>query len=453
MLAGFYLVQRRGGQRILHVIIGRLTGDRQWRVLGTIDAVYQNLAAIYAVRSDLVASTVVHMAGWIIGVAEVLIVFACMGHPVSVAEAVVIESLLHAIRGAAFAIPGALGAQEGGLVLLCAAFGIPPEQAIALSLVKRAADLVLGVPGLLGWQRLEWRRLVPSYSLGVAAAARVRQSRRARPLNHDAVLVIGHGIAGRRCRLWLPGRRHDSGRPRGSQPAHARAASAPAVTILKPLHGDEPGLLDNLDSFCRQDYPGPIQVVFGVQDPDDGAIAVVGHLRKAQTTRDLDLVIETKVHGLNRKVSNLVNMAPCIRHDVVVLADSDMRVDPDYLSRVVAALEAPGVGAVTCLYYGVPVAGPWSSLAALAINAHFLPGVVVGLSVGLARPCFGSTLALRRQTLGEIGGFIAFVDCLADDYAMGEALRARGHARSRYRPSPSPICAQRHRRASSGGTS
>jgi putative membrane protein len=166
MLAGFYLVQRRGGQRILHVIIGRLAGDRQWRVLGTIDAVYQNLAAIYASRSDLVASTVVHMAGWIIGVAEVLIVLACMGHPVSLAEAVVIESLLHAIRGAAFAIPGALGAQEGGLVLLCAAFGIPPEQAIALSLVKRAADLVLGVPGLLGWQRLEWRRLVPSYSLG-----------------------------------------------------------------------------------------------------------------------------------------------------------------------------------------------------------------------------------------------------------------------------------------------
>src|SRR6476661_489269 len=165
MLAGFYLVQRRGGQRILHIIIGRLTGDRHWRVLGTIDAVYQNLAAIYASRSDLLASTVVHMAGWIIGVAEVLIVFACMGHPVSIVEAVVIESLLHAIRGAAFAIPGALGAQEGGLVLLCAAFGIPPEQAIALSLVKRAADLVLGVPGLLGWQRLEWRRLVPSYSL------------------------------------------------------------------------------------------------------------------------------------------------------------------------------------------------------------------------------------------------------------------------------------------------
>jgi uncharacterized membrane protein YbhN (UPF0104 family) len=86
-----------------------------------------------------------------------------MGHPVSIGEALVIESLLHAVRGAAFAIPGALGAQEGALVLLCAAFGIPPEQAIALSLVKRAADLVLGMPGLLGWQMLEWGRLVPNY--------------------------------------------------------------------------------------------------------------------------------------------------------------------------------------------------------------------------------------------------------------------------------------------------
>jgi putative membrane protein len=171
MLVGFYWAQRHGGHRFLQSAVGRLTGNQKWRMLGTIDAVYQNLAAIYASRSDLAASVVVHMAGWIVGVAEVLIVFACMGNPVSVAEALVIESLLHAVRGAAFAIPGALGAQEGGLVLLCAMFGIPPEQAIALSLVKRAADLALGVPGLIGWQMLEWGRLMPKYAL------RVRQPR------------------------------------------------------------------------------------------------------------------------------------------------------------------------------------------------------------------------------------------------------------------------------------
>ena len=163
LLAGFYLAQRRGGQRVLQSIVNRLAGDREWRVLGTIDAVYQNLTMIYAARSSFIASSVVHLAGWVVGVAEVSIVFAFMGHPVSIGEALVIESLLHAVRGAAFAIPSALGAQEGALVVLCAAFGIPPEQAIALSLVKRAADVVLGVPGLLGWQMLEWGRLVPSY--------------------------------------------------------------------------------------------------------------------------------------------------------------------------------------------------------------------------------------------------------------------------------------------------
>jgi ceramide glucosyltransferase len=215
---------------------------------------------------------------------------------------------------------------------------------------------------------------------------------------------------------------------RAGMRSRPRAEAVPGVTVLKPLHGDEPGLFENLSSFCAQDYPGRMQVVFGVQDPSDAAVAVVKRLQNFQAARDLNLLIETKVHGLNRKVSNLVNMAPRIQHDVVVIADSDMRVDPSYLSRVIAALDAPGVGAVTCLYYGLPVAGVWARLSALAINAHFLPGVVFGLKLGLACPCFGSTLALRRQTLGEIGGFMAFLDCLADDYAMGEALRARGYA-------------------------
>jgi len=203
-------------------------------------------------------------------------------------------------------------------------------------------------------------------------------------------------------------------------------APAPGVTVLKPLHGDEPGLFDNLTSFCVQNYPGRQQIVCGVQDADDAAIAVVERLRELHADHDVDLVIETKVHGLNRKVSNLVNMAPRIRHDVVVLADSDMRVNPDYLSRVIAALAEPGIGAVTCLYYGVALTGIWARLCALVINAQFLPSVVVGVALGLARPCFGSTLALRRATLAEIGGFRPFADCLADDYAMGEALRAHG---------------------------
>ena len=119
--------------------------------------------------------------------------------------------------------------------------------------------------------------------------------------------------------------------------APARPAATPAVTVLKPLHGDEPGLFDNLTSFCFQNYSGRMQIVCGVQDADDAVIAVVERLREVQADRDLDLVIEAKMHGLNRKVSNLINLAPRIRHDVVVVADSDMRVNRDYLSRVAAA--------------------------------------------------------------------------------------------------------------------
>jgi ceramide glucosyltransferase len=208
--------------------------------------------------------------------------------------------------------------------------------------------------------------------------------------------------------------------------ASVRPAATPAVTILKPLHGNEPGLLENLGSFCAQDYPGDIQIVCGVQHTGDGAVAVVERLRELNPNRHLDLVVDAKVHGLNRKVSNLVNMAPRIRHEVVVLADSDIRVDAGYLCRVIAALEQPGVGAVSCLYYGVALTGVWARLAALLINAQFLPSVVVALAFGLAHPCFGSTLALRRGALTEIGGFEPFVDCLADDYAMGAALRAQG---------------------------
>ena len=165
MLVGFYLAQHRGGQRILRWSIGRVRSTRKWRALGTTDAVYQNLAVIYSSPFRIFASSLTHMTGWIVGVIEVLVVLSFMGHSIGIAEALVIESLMQAIRGAAFVIPGAFGAQEGGLVLLCGEFGIAPEQAIALSLAKRAADLVLGVPSLLGWQVLEWQQLKDKYTL------------------------------------------------------------------------------------------------------------------------------------------------------------------------------------------------------------------------------------------------------------------------------------------------
>jgi ceramide glucosyltransferase len=206
----------------------------------------------------------------------------------------------------------------------------------------------------------------------------------------------------------------------------APAASWPAVTILKPLKGAEPCLFENLSSFCAQDYPAPVQIICGVQDPQDAAIATVERLKVSFPGADLQLVIDQTAHGANLKVANLINMARHARHDFIILADSDIGVEPSYLAQVTAALAPLRVGAVTCLYHGLAAAGFWSRLSALAIDAHFLPSVLVGLRTGLATPCFGSTIALTRERLAEIGGFEAFADCLADDYAIGDAVRARG---------------------------
>jgi ceramide glucosyltransferase len=138
------------------------------------------------------------------------------------------------------------------------------------------------------------------------------------------------------------------------------------------------------------------------------------------------LVVSGAEHGANRKVSNLINMTRAARHPVIVVADSDVGVDHNYLRSLVAALAEPDVGAVTCLYRGAPASGFWSRLAALAANDHFLPSTILGLALGLARPCVGATIALRRETLSRIGGFEAIANQLADDYAIGKAVRQAG---------------------------
>lgn len=213
---------------------------------------------------------------------------------------------------------------------------------------------------------------------------------------------------------------------RNAQARRKHAGVPVPVSILKPLHGAEPGLPERLASFCDQDYAGPVQIVCGTQDWADPAIGVVNRLKAALPDRDIELKIDARAIGSNRKICNLNNIAEVARHDVLIAVDSDIEVGPSYLSDVVAELQKPGVGAVTCLYHGIGKNGLWSRLSALAINSHFLPNVVTALSLRLARPCFGSTIALRRETLEEIGGFGAFANCLADDYEIGNAVRATG---------------------------
>jgi ceramide glucosyltransferase len=208
------------------------------------------------------------------------------------------------------------------------------------------------------------------------------------------------------------------------------AAHSPAVTILKPLHQGEPDLSRNLETFFAQDYDGAVQIVFGVHDQADPAVAVVRGLQAKYPQFDTAIVADAALYGANAKVSNLINMLPAARHDTLILSDSDIAVGHRWLSQVTAALARPDVGIVTCLYTGEPAKDGhklWSSLAAMSTSYTFLPNAVLGASLGLAAPCFGSTIALRRQTLDEVGGFAAFADQLADDYEMGRAVRAQGY--------------------------
>jgi ceramide glucosyltransferase len=206
----------------------------------------------------------------------------------------------------------------------------------------------------------------------------------------------------------------------------AEPASFPPVTIVKPLHGSEWALLANLASFCKQDYPAPVQFLFGVHDSADPALQAVDKLRLLHPEADITVVADARLYGPNRKISNIVNMLPQARHDVLVFADSDVGVEPGYLRNVIGELQKPEVGLVTCAYRGQPDPGFWPRLSAKATNYQFLPGVVTGLALGLARPCFGQTIAMRRATLEKIGGFMPFVHHLAEDHAIGEAVRMSG---------------------------
>ena len=207
--------------------------------------------------------------------------------------------------------------------------------------------------------------------------------------------------------------------------AQAPGGAAEPVSLLKPLHGAEPCLRDNLQSFLDQQWAAPITLIAGIQRADDPAGDAV---RALATTADrrVCLVQNARRHGANAKVGNLINMAPSAPHPLIVLADSDMVAPPDYLTRLAGALAVPGVGAVTCGYAGRGDTGFWSVLGAAMLSYHFLPSVIFAEALGAGDACMGSTIALRAETLAAIGGFEAFADILADDHAIGAAVRGLG---------------------------
>lgn len=204
------------------------------------------------------------------------------------------------------------------------------------------------------------------------------------------------------------------------------AADLPSITVLKPVHGLEAELFENLCSFCDQDA-AVFQVIFGVARPDDPAIDVIRRVIERFPRGDLLLVIDDRPFTGNPKVANLQSMIAHARYDLLVIADADMRVDRTYLRALCADFVDERVGAATCLYAGVAHGGIASQLAVLQLNDQFAPSVLVATLAGDPRFCLGSTMAVRRSALETIGGLGALAPYLADDYMLGALLRARGY--------------------------
>ncbi len=206
-----------------------------------------------------------------------------------------------------------------------------------------------------------------------------------------------------------------------------------AVTILKPIHGLDAELFENLCSFCDQDYP-EYQVIFGVQRSDDPAIDVIRRVIDRFPERDLTLVVDGEPRTGNPKVANLARMLEVAKYDLLFIADADMRVDRRYLRSVSAEFDDASVGAATCLYAGVPLGGLASQLGAMHFNDQFAPSVLVATLGSPPRYCFGSTMAVRHDVLAAIGGINALAPYVADDYMLGALVTAQGYrvALSRY---------------------
>ena len=207
-----------------------------------------------------------------------------------------------------------------------------------------------------------------------------------------------------------------------------------SMTIVKPVAGDEPHLFTNLASFCEQEYPGSFNIVFCVHDENDAAMPALNRLLETYRWCSISIAAGNNDAMSNPKIANIAKLGVHLRGDAIVLADSDIRVGPRYLRALAAGFTDEGIGAVTCLYSGLPNRSIVSRLGALGINDGFAPSVLVATALGPLRFFLGATMAIRRDLLEHIGGFAAVGNDLADDHRLGELVAQTGSriALSRY---------------------
>jgi len=220
---------------------------------------------------------------------------------------------------------------------------------------------------------------------------------------------------------WLAARRF---------PLHRRIAEksfAPALSLLKPLKGCDETTAESLRGWFKQDYPGEVQILFGVARMDDPVCEIVRKLIAEDPQRDAQLVICGDMLGANAKVAKLIQLEEMAAHELILISDADVRVPPDFLTNLVAPLRDAKVGLVNCFYR---LANPTTTAMqweAVAINADFWSQVLQSQTMKPLDFALGAVILMRRKALAQIGGFKIVVNCLADDYQLGHRMAEKGH--------------------------